>query len=165
MHWLDIVVVVIIVGSAIEGAWRGFVFEICSLAGLIVGFFLAIKYFGAVAVYLGFIPMAQWLLNLISFILILSVISILFTMLGKALKAALSKIFLGWLDHAAGAIFGLLRGAITVLLIAMVLQLTPLGKVISSEAYKSRSIPFILKTIHPIMGYLMGESGPPKNFI
>ncbi|MCX6640630.1 MAG: CvpA family protein [bacterium] len=165
MHWLDIVVLLIIVGSAIEGGVRGFVFEICSLAGLILGIFLAIKFFADVAVYLDFIPVAGWILNLISFILILSIVSILFTLLGKALRTTFSKIFLGWLDHVAGVVFGVLRGVITVLLIVMALQLTPLGRVINLEAPKTRFMPLILNTVHPVMKTLVGERDHSRNVI
>ena len=165
MHYLDIIVLIIVIISAIEGGIQGLVYEVCSLIGLVAGFFLALEFFDTAAAYLGFIPLPGWVLKAISFFLILVAVNVIFRFLGKSLRIVLRKVFMGWLDRFAGVIFGLLRGTFIALLIIMILLLTPIGSVIISEAPNTKLIPPALQAVRPFIEYLTGGAPPHPDVI
>jgi membrane protein required for colicin V production len=165
MHYLDIIILIIIAASAVEGGIHGFVFEIFSLAGLLVGLLLAVKYFSLLASYLQFLSLSGWILNVISFLVILILVSALFRLVGRLLKKGLSKIFMGWLDHTMGVLFGIARGVVIVLLITLILLLTPLQAVLLTEAPKTRFLQPSLQVVEPYYNLLIQEHKPSLNSV
>jgi membrane protein required for colicin V production len=160
MHYLDIIILVIIIASAIEGGFHGFIYEVCSLVGIIAGFVLAIQFFAEIAGFLDFIPIPLWLLKALSFLIILIATNILFRLMGKALREILRKIFMGWLDRIAGVIFGLVRGFLTVLVIILVLLISPISKIIQKEARETNLLQPSIELVKPFLGNLKGQSPP-----
>ena len=111
MHWLDIVIVLVVVIPVFIGLRQGIIKAALSLVGLIVGIMLASNFYEPLAKVLGFIP-NQDIANIVAFILILAVAMVIATLLAHLLKFLASVTMLGWIDHAGGAIFGFLIGAI-----------------------------------------------------
>lgn len=165
MHYLDIIILIIITASAVEGGIHGFVYEIFSLAGLLAGLFLAVKYFSLFASYLQFLNLAGWILNVVSFLVILILVSALFRLIGRLLKKSLSKIFMGWLDHAVGVLFGVGRGVVTVLLVTLILLLTPLQALLLHEAPETRFLQPSLQVVEPYYNLLIQEHKPSLNSV
>jgi membrane protein required for colicin V production len=159
MHYLDIIILIIIVASAVEGGIHGFVYELFSLGGLLLGLFLAWKYFSLAALYLQFTGLPAWLLNVIAFMLILILVGAILRMIGGALKKALHSTFMGSMDRVVGVVFGLLRGVIVVLLLTLILLLTPLSSVLTREAPRTRLLKPSIHLIRPMLDTLMKE-GP-----
>ncbi|TKJ41020.1 hypothetical protein CEE37_04975 [candidate division LCP-89 bacterium B3_LCP] len=157
MHYLDIIILIIVVASAIEGTVQGFVYEVCSLLGLIAGFFLAVEFFSLLAGHLGFIPIPDWLIKAIAFLLILVAANIIFRLVGKSLRLVLRKIFMGWLDRIAGAVFGLVRGIVIVLLITLILLFTPISSILEKEAPTTRFMTPSIETVQPFLKMLVGK--------
>lgn len=154
MHYLDIVIVIIIVASAVEGGIQGFVYEVFSLLGLAAGLVLAIRYCHEWSAYLHFIGIADWLLSIITFLIIVIVVSAIFRMLGRWLRKLLSKVFMGWLDHFAGVLFGIVRGGVMVLLIVLLLLLSPLSQVIRREAPRTQFLKPAVELVKPFLKIL-----------
>ncbi len=165
MHYLDIIILIIIAASAVEGGIHGFVYEIFSLAGLLAGLLLAVKYFSLLASYLQFLTLAVWILNLISFLVILIVVSALFRLVGKLLKKGLSKIFMGWLDHTVGVLFGVARGIVIALLVTLILLFTPLQAMLLREAPKTRFLQPSVQVVKPYYNLLIQEHKPSLNSV
>ncbi len=157
MHYIDIIILVIIIASAVEGGFHGFVYEVCSLFGLIAGFVLALQFFSEVAAYLTFIPLPLWILKIVSFLVILIATNVLFRLLGKGLRSLLRKIFMGWLDRIVGAVFGLIRGAFVVVLITMILLLTPLRSVLKKQAPDTDFLKPSIDLVKPLMEMLLDK--------
>lgn len=158
MHYLDIIVLIIIAASGVEGGIHGLVYEVCSLIGLIAGLLLAWRYFPLVAGYLKVLSLPDWILNVTSFLLILIVVSAILRMLGGLLRGALRKVFAGWLDHTAGVAFGLIRGVALVLLITLLLLLTPLSTVLKTEAPRTRFLKHSLEIVAPFLNTLITDT-------
>ncbi|RJP76211.1 MAG: CvpA family protein [Candidatus Zixiibacteriota bacterium] len=157
MHYLDIVILIIILISGVSGGLNGFVFEALALGGLALGIYLGLRYFSWLAYHLNFLGLPDWLLNIIAFLLILIVITIAFRLVGRLLKGTVAKAFLGWLDHAVGAIFGLVRGVAVVLLLIMLLLLTPLRQVLTEEAPRTTLLKPALQLVSPYLNLLLYE--------
>lgn len=165
MHYLDIIILIVIAASAVEGGIHGFVYEIFALAGLLIGLFLAVQYFSLLAAHLQFLNLAGWILNVIAFLLILIVVSALFRLVGRLLKKGLSKIFMGWLDHTVGVLFGIARGVVIILLITLVLLLTPLQSFLLHEAPKTRFLQPSVQVVEPYYNLLIQEHKPSLNSV
>jgi len=160
MHYLDIIILIIVIASAVEGGFNGFVYAVCSLVGLVAGLFLAMEFCTELGPHLSFIPLPIWLLNAIAFLLILIVVNVIFRIVGKSLRGLLRKIFMGWLDRVAGVAFGLVRGAVMVLLITMILMLTPIGPVLVREAPGTRFMTPAIELVRPFIQVITGTHRP-----
>jgi len=128
MTWLDYAIVGVLAVSVVWGIWRGFVREVISLAGWVLAFLAA----NAVAGPLGDAlptsissPEVRVLAAfLVVFIFTLSLATLAGMLFSKLLKAA----GLGGLDRTLGGMFGLARGVVILLAIAIAAGLTTLPR-------------------------------------
>ncbi|NLC71573.1 MAG: CvpA family protein [Desulfuromonadaceae bacterium] len=126
MNYLDIAILVILGLFLLKGAWRGLLREICSLAGLLLGAFLALSFHEPLGQILTeSFRLPPTLANIASFLLLFLITVIFFGVLGFLLSKFVKLIFLGGLNRVAGAVFGLGEGA---LLIAIVLFVATMGE-------------------------------------
>jgi membrane protein required for colicin V production len=126
MNATDISIGVILLIGIISGIARGFVRGLFGLAGLILGVMIAAgNYEWAGRTVLAFVSDAR-LRTVLAFVLILLVVLVLFSLLGKLLSKAVHLAELGWMDRLAGAVLGLLTASI---LSGMLLMLVVLGGV------------------------------------
>jgi membrane protein required for colicin V production len=124
MSWLDYAILGVLAVSVVWGIWRGFVREVISLAGWVLAFLAA----NAVAGPLGDAlptsissPEVRVLAAfLIVFIFTLSIATVAGMLLSRLLKAA----GLGGLDRTLGGLFGLARGVVILLALAIAAGLT-----------------------------------------
>lgn len=109
MNTVDIVLLVCFVPGVIRGIVKGFMVQICSLAGFVASVWCAWKFAAIAAEYLTpYINLSPALLNTITFALILLVVSIVFVLIGKLLAKLMKVVLLGWLDKLLGMVFGIL---------------------------------------------------------
>jgi len=116
MNLVDIVVLLVLVLSAIQGYRSGLVASIASLLGLFGGIAIASWNYTRLIATVDPIVNGKALSAAISFVLIALVVMLLAGLLGILLKGVIHGIGLGWLDRLAGLLFGLLRGALLVTL-------------------------------------------------
>ncbi len=126
MAVLDGVLLGILVVSMLLGAWRGLVFELFSLVGWVVGFFVARLFAEDVAAWLpldGFDPAVQYG---IGFVLAFVLIVFAWGLLSALAKQLVEFVGLRPVDRTLGAVFGVLRAAVLILVLAVVVVSTPL---------------------------------------
>jgi len=124
MSWLDYAILGVLAVSVVWGIWRGFIREVISLAGWVLAFLAA----NAVAGPLGDAlptsissPEVRVLVAfLVVFIFTLSIATVAGMLLSRLLKAA----GLGGLDRTLGGLFGLARGVVILLALAIAAGLT-----------------------------------------
>jgi membrane protein required for colicin V production len=124
MSWLDYAILGVLAVSVVWGIWRGFVREVISLAGWVLAFLAA----NAVAGPLGDAlptsissPEVRVLAAfLVVFIFTLSIATVAGMLLSRLLKAA----GLGGLDRTLGGLFGMARGVVILLALAIAAGLT-----------------------------------------
>lgn len=127
MTWLDYAVIAILLVSIAWGAWRGLVHEVLSLAGWIIAF---------LAANLLALPLAEHFpsamrpeLRVVVAWIAIFVGTLIVTTLVTALVTKFVKIsVLHSLDRWLGALFGLLRGLVIIVALAMLAGLTPLPR-------------------------------------
>jgi membrane protein required for colicin V production len=119
MNWLDIVIIVLLLISAVGGFANGLIKSVFSLVGLIVGVVVAGRYYLGLSSLLGFIPNEN-IARIIAFLIIFLVIIIIAAVLGVVLTRLVSTLLLGWLNRLGGAVFGVIMSAIFIAAILVI---------------------------------------------
>lgn len=152
MNILDMIIIAAVVFFLIRGIFRGIVREIGSLAGVVLGIWLANAYHPQLAHFLkGFIPPGNHL-PLIAFALIFLVVMVLCNVLGWLFKRFFQKIFLGWFDRILGACLAFIKGVVlSYLVIVLVTFLSPQDSTLVTQ---SRLAPFIITSYQTMVGLI-----------
>lgn len=126
MGTLDWIFVAVVLVSLLLGAWRGLVYELLSLVGWIVAF-VAARY--------GAVSMAQWLplgnsdLSLqyaAGFVVVFIAVAFAWGLVSALAKRLIESVGLRPVDRTLGAVFGLLRAALLLVVVTLVVGYTPL---------------------------------------
>lgn len=126
MTYIDWTLLGVLGLSFVIGAWRGLVFEVLSVFVWIAAFVLAQWYAPEVA---GKLPMAgtgQSLRYAAGFVLVFVGTAFVAGLFVQLIKKMVAAVGLRPVDRTLGAVFGLLRGAILLLAIAVVMNMTAL---------------------------------------
>ena len=128
MTWLDYTAIAIVVLSALLGWWRGLVYEVLSLLGWIAAILAARLFAASIVPYmpaaLGSEAVRTGAAYAALFIGTLIVGAIVAWSLSKLVKF----VGLGWQDGLFGVLFGVLRGVLVLLALAVLAGLTGLPK-------------------------------------
>jgi membrane protein required for colicin V production len=120
MSRVDTIIVVVILLSGALGIYWGFIRQVLALAGLIAGLVFASRYGASVADALSSFVTSDTLARVLGFGIVLIGVSAAASLLASLLRRFVGLLFLGWLDHLAGGLLGLLQGLMvcTVVLLA-----------------------------------------------
>ena len=144
MNILDVIFLILILGSVIYSLIRGLVREIFSFLSIILGFLGASYGYASVAAWLGRWIENQTLTQILGFALLFILIALLISLLGKALASLVKKMDLSWVDRLGGAAFGLLKAILLIAIILLVLTafLPPQSKLILESKISPRIMAF-----------------------
>lgn len=133
LHWIDLAMLGWLLLSMMIGVWRGLVFELLSVASLLVGWFGCQWAAPTIAPWLPVGEPGSRLNHVAA--LVLGFVAILFVcaLASRLVRLLVHATPLAWPDRALGAGFGALRGVIVLLVVAAVAGLTPLA---SAPAWK-----------------------------
>lgn len=112
MNPLDWLLTLLLLYSTVRAAFKGFFREAFALAGLLIGFPLACWLYRDLAHQLRNLITTPAFAQFAAFLLILSAVAIVASLLGHLFRRGARTIGLGVLDRLGGALFGLLRGAV-----------------------------------------------------
>ncbi|MEI6206398.1 MAG: CvpA family protein [Desulfuromonadales bacterium] len=137
MNLIDIIILVIIVCFAVKGLARGLVNEAASLAGLLVGGWLAYHYYPLLSVPIkNFFHLPASLSSFLAFIVILLLTGICAHIIGNIITAALRLVMLGSINRLGGLLIGAAEG---ILLLCMVFSIGASGFMPEQIRHKIRS--------------------------
>lgn len=112
MSKVDIVFTIILIVGAIAGYRKGFLSELFTLLGIILGVLSGFKLMGAAMLMLDeHYDINERVLPYVAFGVVFLIVVIGITLLGNFFKAALEKTMLGSVDKLAGAVLGILKTA------------------------------------------------------
>jgi membrane protein required for colicin V production len=121
LNWLDIVLAVIIISSAIAGLRAGFTRVVIGLlatvVGLVAGFWSYRLVGGQLHPWISSQPVA----NIVGFFLIFFGVALLGSLLAALLSRLLKWVGLSWFNYVLGGVAGFARGALVVAVLANVL--------------------------------------------
>ena len=123
MNYIDIVLVLLLVFSAIGGFRKGLIVELASLAALILGIWGAIQFSDITSDFLvENFKLETNYLNIISFIVTFIVIVILVHIVGNVVQKLVETVMLGFVNKLAGLIFGIIKAALILSIILLVFE-------------------------------------------
>jgi membrane protein required for colicin V production len=127
LGWIDIAMLAVIVLSALAGAVRGLTFEILSLLGWVAAWFAGLWLGPLLAPHLPIGTPGSPLNGVAAFASAFLVVLILSGLAARAVSALIGKTLLRPLDRLLGAVFGILRGVLVLLAVAIVVSYTPVA--------------------------------------
>ena len=157
MEVLDGVLLGILVVSMLLGAWRGLIYELFSLIGWVAGFFVARLFAEDVAAWLpleSFDPIVQYG---IGFVLTFVLAVFAWGLLSALAKKMVEVVGLRPVDRTLGAVFGLLRAAVLIVVLGVVVVSTPLH----TQVWWTQSVaaPWVADAVASILPALSVEWG------
>ena len=115
MTTLDIVLLVCFIPGIIRGISKGFLEQALALGGIILSVWAAFKFSSALCVWLEpRIGLTGTVLNVVSFALILVVVSLAVLLLAKLLTKMVEMATLGWVNRLLGLVFALVVNALLI---------------------------------------------------
>jgi len=138
---VDWVIVAAIVLSVVLAAAQGLIFEMFSLAGVVVGYLLAVWEYQRVAAWYAPYVQAAWAANLAAYVTIFFAVVVLAGMVGRIARWGASTAGLRWFDRVLGGAFGLVRGLLLVMAVLLAMMSWNPG---SAWLAKSRVAPYLL---------------------
>ena len=124
MNEIDYAIIAIALMSVAIGAWRGAIREIINIGAWVVAFILAHAYSANLALYF-----ADWIAEpvyrvVLSWLGIFVAVLIFASLLASLLSELVRKLGLSGLDRALGAIIGVLRGGLVLVVLALAAGMT-----------------------------------------
>lgn len=141
MSSVDWLIVGAVALSVVLAAAQGFVFELFSLAGVIIGYLAAAYGYARAASWYAPFVKSTWMAEAAGFVTIFIAVILLAGIVGRIARWGFKEAGLGWADRLLGAAFGLARGTllVTVLLLA-VTSFAPHSQLLAG----SRMAPYLL---------------------
>lgn len=120
----DWVLLTLLVLSVLLGVWRGLMFEVLSVLGWVVAFFVAQAWADDVVPWLPIDRLAPPLQLAIGFALVFIVIAFVGGLIAWLVQKLVASVGLRPVDRVLGGAFGLLRGAVILLALTLVVTIT-----------------------------------------
>lgn len=124
MNELDYAIIVVVLVSLAIGAWRGAIREVINIASWVLAFIVAHAFSTDLAPYF-----ADWMAEpvyrlVVAWIVLFVAVLIFASLLASLLSELVRKLGLSGLDRVLGAIIGLIRGAIVIVVLALAAGMT-----------------------------------------
>ena len=152
MTSFDAVVIIILAIFLVRGVCTGFVHQIAFIAGLLLGFAAAGRFYEQFTVLVTPIVENPKIGFLITYSLLFLLVYILVMVAGVLLKKVMQITFLGWFDRLLGGIFGLGKAVFISTLLFMILA----GFMSNSNAFLEKSLffPFFSNSSRYILNFV-----------
>ncbi len=143
MTWIDIVLIIILLGLVIHGIIIGLIRSLFDIVGIVFGYMLAIQYSETIG-----IP------KFLAFLLIFIIVVIIISILGRIISKLIHVTPLGFIDRILGGILGFLKGFVICFVFLIILLLIKKENV---TLYNSEIAPWIIRG-----GLTMSQALPEK---
>ncbi len=134
MEIYDIIMIVVLVGATVFGAWKGVAWQVASLASLVLSYFAALQFSERLAPIFGErAPLNRFIAMLVIYLAVSAVIWLLF----RVVAGAIDRVRLREFDHQVGALFGAAKGVL--LCVAITFFAVTLSEPARDAVLRSRS--------------------------
>ena len=155
MNILDIIILICLIPSLIQGLRKGFISQANAIISIIAGVWASAKFANVLGVQLAeYITASEQILKIVSFAIILALTFLVLGVLSRMLESIVNFVMLGWVNKLLGAAFAFVKG---VLILGLILNiLTSLsGSLINSEVFSESSLyPVINSIANTIFPYI-----------
>ncbi len=148
----------VLVVSVLIGVWRGLLFEVMSLAAWLLAWLAARHYGAEVSAALGIGPPESVKALVAGFVLAFVVTLIACGLLARLLRLLVAATPLSVIDRVLGALFGLVRGVLILLVLTSVLMWTPVAKSpLWAESRGAAWLQIVLQELQPFLPEGLGQ--------
>ena len=153
INLLDLILLIPLLLFAFNGYKKGIIIEVTTLAALILGIYAALFFSGYTANLLtGSFNISTEYLNIIAFVATFIGVLVVVMIIGKLLEKVVNLLMLGIINKLAGALFGILKGALLLsILIFLINYFDTNASIIKKEAC-TESI--LYKNIEPVAPWI-----------
>lgn len=123
---LDLAFLVILLGSAVLGLWRGLVFELISLATWLLSW--AVAWWWGPAVGARLLPGSPGLSAALGYLACFVATLVVGALLARLFRMMVAATPLQWIDRLLGGAFGVLRGGLILVAVVSLVSLTPVAR-------------------------------------
>jgi len=149
---VDIVLLIVLLASVVIGAWRGLLYEVLSVLGWVAAFVLAQWLAVDAAEWLPLKGASEPLRYAAGFGVVFVGVAFAAGFLAWPVKKLVESVGLRPVDRTLGALFGLLRGAVLLLGVALVVVMTPLRETEAwRESVGASALGSTLHTLRPLL--------------
>ena len=121
MNYVDAILIILLILSAIQGFSKGFVEELAGLVALILGIWVAIHFSDLAGQFLsGTFHLTFKHLHIVAFIVTFILVVILVHIAGSMVNSMVKMVHLGFLNRLAGLAFGAVKGALIISVLLVV---------------------------------------------
>ena len=160
LGWVDIGLLLFMALSIVIGLMRGVVFEVLSLAGWLVAYLAAQLLTPFVQPHTSIGQPGSALNHAVAFASVFFVSLLLWGLGARLVRVFIRATPLSSVDRLLGACFGLVRGLLVLLVLALVLGFTPLAKWPSMQ--RSQGVAWLNMMVKEIMPWLPIEVNQPS---
>ncbi len=144
MNWLDVVLLILLLGSVVTSFSTGLTREVVGLVSMIAALVLAIWFYGTAGSFLLPYVSSSGIANFCGFLIVFCGVLLLGSLVGHLLGRLMKVAGLSFVDRLLGAGFGVVRGLIlSIALILALLAFAP-GKSPPSAVVNSRVAPYVI---------------------
>lgn len=126
MTVFDFVVIAVVLLSILVGVWRGLAHEALSIIGLVIGYMLARSYAHSLGVMIPATSGPEYVRVMIAFVAIFVAVVFAFDAVAWGISKLMGKVGLSWLNRVLGGCFGIVRGALVILIMVWLAGMTSL---------------------------------------
>ena len=130
MNPIDIGILSVSAIFFVRGLFRGFVYELVTVVGLILGYIISITYLSLLSAFiLTYFPsLPTSVVSIVSFFVLFVGTNLILRLIANILTKTLKIAMLGWLNRLLGGILGLLKCIIILSIIVFVLDMIPFSE-------------------------------------
>lgn len=141
MTGIDIVIIVIIGIGVVWGMMKGFLRQLSSLVGLVVGLLVARALFAEVGEWLApNLGMSITFAKILAFFMLWIIVPLLFSLFASFLTKALEVVHLGWINRWLGGGLGAIKFMLLIGLVAQLLDFIDTDHELLPKNVKSESV-------------------------
>jgi len=156
MNLLDLLILACMIFLIVRGIFRGFVREVGSLAGIILGILAASLYHPQMTSFLSqFLPAWKYL-PLVGIVLVIVIVLVCCNVAAWLVHTFLKKVFLGWADRTLGAGLAILKGVVIIYFAILLITFFVPSK--STFIADSKLAPAIIRSYQSMVGLFSPET-------
>ncbi len=144
VSFLDGIGLFFILGLGILGFRHGFIEELGKLLGLIVSTVIALKTYVPMTVWIStWVTIDAWILLMLSFVVVFSVMLLAIRLLTKILQFVLITKGSKWANRSLGFVFGGIKGGILIAVVVWLVDISPVDKwsdILHAESVLAKSL-------------------------
>ena len=141
MNQIDLIILIIAALGAVQGVFKGFILSATSLLGLILGFYISLRFGWYIeAILQQSTGSDSSLMHLLAFGICYLLVIVVMYFIGKAIQKMLEMASLGCLNRMSGAIFGAFKGLLLVSALIYVIEIADKNSLLIKPEKKGASV-------------------------